>query len=61
MKSTPLIDDNEQWLHTPKAKRALTEAFAWLAATPARVSDLSVFRKIITEQDSAAAKILTNP
>ena len=53
--------DSERWLHTPEAKRALTEGLAWAATTPARASDLSAFQKIIAGRGSATKQSKTKP
>ena len=47
-KGRGIVPHGEQWLHTPQARSALTEGLAWVAATPARASDLSAFKKTLT-------------
>lgn len=49
VRTATVVPDNERWLHTPEAKKALGESLAWAAATPARVSDLSEFKKILND------------
>ena len=49
VRTATVVPDNERWLHTPEAKKALGESLAWAAATPARASDLSEFKKALSD------------
>ena len=59
--SSCAVPESERWLHTPKAKRALTEGLAWIAATSASVSDLSAFKKIIAGRGNITKQTKTRP
>ena len=50
-----MIASQDRWLHTPKAKKALTESLAWAAKIPARVSDLSALKKKLYEDTKKSA------
>ncbi|MBT8571669.1 hypothetical protein G6657_08290 [Polynucleobacter paneuropaeus] len=41
IKTATVIPDNEKWMHTPAAKKHLSNALAWAEKTPARASDLT--------------------
>ena len=45
----------DRWLHTPEAKKALSESLAWAAKNPARVSDLSALKKKLREGTEKSA------
>ena len=47
VRTASVVPDNERWLHTPEAKKAIGESLAWAAANPARASDLSALRKTL--------------
>ena len=49
----------DRWLHTPEAKKALTESLAWAAENPARASDLSALKKMLNEGTEKSADGVT--
>lgn len=51
VRTAKVVPDNERWLHTPAAKQALGEAYAWAAATPAQASDLSALREGLDDKN----------
>ena len=55
VRTATVVPDNERWLHTPEAKKALGESLAWAVATPARASDLSEFKKTLNNGEKPPA------
>ncbi len=45
----------DRWLHTPEAKKALSESLAWAVKNPARASDLSAWKKMLNEGSEKSA------